>query len=103
MTRTLPFVVLLSVLSASALAQSPPPERRETGQHTEHVTSAGETGYRPSGPAPTFASLDSNGDRSITSEEAVRYELLANDFQMADGDRDGRIGQTEYDRWAARP
>lgn len=72
--------------------------------HSPHVIvrSAG-TGYTPSGPAPEFAQLDTNGNGSIDATEAVSYKLLANDFRMADSNRDGRVSKNEYTRWAAKP
>jgi hypothetical protein len=67
------------------------------------VRSSGETSYRPSGPAPSFDVLDINQDGTISEDEAVGYALLANDFQMADSNRDKRVSRREYERWAARP
>ena len=66
------------------------------------VQSAG-TGYTPSGPAPTFAALDLNGDSSISKDEASGYKLLANDFLKADSDENGTVSKSEYERWAAQP
>lgn len=51
-----------------------------------------------SGPAPDFSQL-ANGKKSITMKEAASYPPLANDFEHADSNRDGRITQREYDRW----
>ncbi len=67
------------------------------------VRSSGETGYRPSGPAPRFAQLDTDGNGSIDHGEATGYALLANDFIKADANRDGRVSKREYERWAAQP
>ena len=67
------------------------------------VRSSGETSYRPSGPAPAFADLDRDGNGAIDESEAAGYTLLANDFIIADGNRDGRVSQREYSRWAGRP
>jgi len=99
MTRELPALILFSILATSAHAQS----SSSTRGSEEIVRASGQTGYQPSGPAPAFSQLDSNGDRAISADEAVGYALLANDFLMADANRDGRISQREYDRWAARP
>ncbi|MEI7036184.1 hypothetical protein [Fulvimonas yonginensis] len=52
----------------------------------------------PAGPAPDFSQL-ANGKKSITMQEAASYPPLANDFDYADRNRDGRISQREYDRW----
>ncbi len=69
---------------------------------TVTVRSAG-TGYTPSGPAPDFSQLDSNGNGNIDATEAVGYKLLANDFRMADSNQDGRVSKREYARWASMP
>ncbi|HET9032513.1 MAG TPA: hypothetical protein VFN25_06370 [Dokdonella sp.] len=66
------------------------------------VRSAG-TGYTPSGPAPEFSQLDTDGNGSIDHHEASGYKLLANDFRMADSNHDGKISRREYERWAALP
>jgi hypothetical protein len=50
------------------------------------------------GPAPDFSQL-ANGKKSITMKEAASYPPLANDFEHADRNRDGRITQREYDQW----
>ncbi|MGN6478869.1 EF-hand domain-containing protein [Luteibacter sp.] len=55
---------------------------------------------KPAGPAPDFATL-SGGKGSITPEQASAYPLLANDFQYADSNRDGRISKAEYQKWVA--
>lgn len=99
MTRELPASILLSVLATGANAQASSPMRGSA----EIVRTSGQTGYRPSEPAPVFSQLDSNGDRASRADEAAGYALLANDFLMADANRDGRVSQREYDRWAARP
>jgi len=103
MLRAIPTFMLLSIFSATVLAQAAPNETRFPREGGDLIVRSGETGYRPSGPAPSFAQLDTDGDRSISADEAIGYALLANDFLMADGNRDGRISQREYERWAARP
>lgn len=50
------------------------------------------------GPAPDFSQL-ANGKKSITMEQAASYPPLANDFEHADSNRDGRITQREFDHW----
>lgn len=52
------------------------------------------------GPPPSFASLNRNDTGYITSNEAVAYPPLANDFIHADANRDGRVSKAEYQRWA---
>jgi hypothetical protein len=50
------------------------------------------------GPAPDFAQL-SGGKKSISQAQAADYPPLANDFEYADGNRNGSISKAEYDRW----
>ncbi|BBD79617.1 EF-hand domain-containing protein [Aerosticca soli] len=50
------------------------------------------------GPAPDFAQL-AGGGKAITPEQAAAYPPLANDFDYADRNRDGRISKSEYERW----
>ncbi len=51
------------------------------------------------GPAPDFEQL-SGGGKSITPEQAAAYPPLANDFLHGDSNKDGKISQSEYARWA---
>ena len=90
----------LAACSTVAMAQSETEYRSADGLLT--IRSAG-TGYTPSGPAPEFAQLDVNGNGFIDSNEAAGYKLLANDFRLADSNRDGRVSKREYVRWAAMP
>jgi len=59
----------------------------------------GQPAARNFGPPPPFERL-ANGKGYITTADAELYPLLANDYIYADGNRDGRISQAEYDRWA---
>jgi len=52
------------------------------------------------GPPPAFDQL-SHGKGYITAADAESYGLLANDFIHADSNRDGRVSQAEYNRWAS--
>lgn len=61
---------------------------------------SGPAAAKPAGPAPDFKTL-SGGKASITAEQASAYPLLANDFQYADSNRDGRISKAEYQKWVA--
>ena len=56
---------------------------------------------KPSGPAPDFATL-SGGKGSISPAQASAFPLLANDFQYADANRDGRISKAEYQKWVTK-
>jgi hypothetical protein len=62
------------------------------------TVNSGPAPAKPSGPAPDFATL-SGGKGSITPTQASAFPLLANDFQYADSNRDGRISKAEYQRW----
>lgn len=84
-------------------APPPPPEPGTTG--TTMPTAQGQVSVnsgpapaKPSGPAPDFATL-SGGKGSISATQASAYPLLANDFQYADSNRDGKISKAEYQRW----
>jgi hypothetical protein len=70
-----------------------------TGQGQVQVNS-GPAAPKPAGPAPDFKTL-SGGKASITPEQASAYPLLANDFQYADSNRDGKISAAEYKKWVA--
>lgn len=84
----------------------PPPPNPEAGSTgTTMPTSQGQVTVnsgpapaKPSGPAPDFATL-SGGKGSISATQASAFPLLANDFQYADANRDGKISKAEYQRW----
>ncbi|UPG96799.1 hypothetical protein [Luteibacter aegosomatissinici] len=61
---------------------------------------SGPAAPKPAGPPPDFKTL-SGGKGYITAEQASAYPLLANDFQYADSNRDGRISKAEYTKWVA--
>ena len=92
-------LAVLAGLGTNALAQG---DSMSNGSGQVTVRSAG-TGYTPSGPAPDFSQLDTDGNGSVDNTEATGYKLLANDFRMADSNRDGRVSKREYERWAAMP
>ncbi len=96
-------LIVVSISATSAFAQSTSRETRYARAGGELIVRTGETGYRPSGPAPALAELDRNGDGSISVDEANGYALLANDFLKADGNRDKRISSREYANWVAQP
>ncbi|WP_440223109.1 hypothetical protein ACQQ2N_18840 [Dokdonella sp. MW10] len=88
---------------AHAQTGAPPREARFQQQNGDLIVRYGETGYKPSGPAPAFEQLDTDGNGSISESEAAGYALLANDFIKADANRDGRVSKREYERWTANP
>lgn len=64
----------------------------------EVIVNWGQPAGRDDGPAPPFEQLAHNG--YITPTDAEAYPPLANDFIHADANRDGRISNAEYERWA---
>lgn len=90
---------LATVLISNALAQTD----TSSDQSGRVIVRSAGTSYAPSGPAPEFAQLDTNGNGSIDATEAIGYKLLANDFRMADSNRDERVSKREYERWASMP
>lgn len=92
--------VLISSLILSALVMT---GTQVMAQDSQVIVRSAGTGYTPSGPAPDFTQLDSNGNGSIDHTEASGYKLLANDFRMADSNQDGRVSRREYTRWASMP
>jgi hypothetical protein len=87
-------------------APPPPPPSPEAGATGTTMPTAqgpvtvnsGPAPAKPSGPAPDFATL-SGGKGFITATQASAFPLLANDFQYADANRDGKISKAEYQRW----
>jgi len=81
----------------------PPPRTRETTTYATEdgplVVHTSQPGPPSFGPAPPFGTL-AHGKGYITASDAEGYPLLANDFIYADGNRDGKISQSEYQRWA---
>jgi len=65
------------------------------------TVNSGPAPAKPAGPAPDFATL-AGGKGSISAEQASAYPLLANDFQYADSNRDGKISKAEYQRWVSK-
>ena len=65
------------------------------------TVNSGPAPVKSSGPAPDFATL-AGGKGFITADQASAYPLLANDFQYADSNRDGRISKAEYQRWVSQ-
>lgn len=87
----------------------PPPPGGEAGATSATMSTpqgqvtvnSGPAPAKPSGPAPDFATL-SGGKGSITPEQASAFPLLANDFEHADSNRDGRISKAEYKKWVTK-
>jgi len=102
-TRFLTGVAIAALCSFAVQAQTTDQSttryQTDDGQLTVH---SGQPGPRAYAPPPPFAQL-SGGKAYITESDAQRYDLLANDFIYADSNRDGRISQAEYQRWANSP
>ncbi|WP_285406935.1 EF-hand domain-containing protein [Luteibacter sp. ME-Dv--P-043b] len=92
-------------------APPPPPPGGEAGamERSMHapqgagqvVVNSSPAPAKPSGPAPDFATL-SGGKGSISPTQASAFPLLANDFQYADANRDGRVSKAEYQKWVTK-
>jgi hypothetical protein len=54
-------------------------------------------------PPPAFASLDTDHNESLSPEEAAAYPPLANDFEHADSNHNGKISKSEYQHWVNEP
>jgi EF hand len=84
MNTSIKVLVLASLLvGAAAVAQETP--------KTASPDAASDNAW------PDFATLDKNGDGSITKEEAKTQSLLASRFQEVDRDGDGKLSAAEYD------
>lgn len=107
-----PWITL--IFAGSALATAPlmaqqTPAPTEPGDATHQVvlqTAQGQVTVRSAhapapveGPAPSFEQLAAGG-KFISEAQAAAYPLLANDFDHADRNRDGRISKAEYARWS---
>jgi len=88
------------------LPPPPPPPNPEAGStgttmptaQGQVTVNSGPAPAKPSGPAPDFATL-SGGKSFISPTQASAFPLLANDFQYADANHDGKISKAEYQRW----
>src|SRR5262249_27498385 len=100
--RTMSALAFL-VVAAAANAADDKVTRYTQRDGTQVELHSGQRDIPASGPAPEFASLDANGDGSISADEANAYAALANDFIHADLNQDHRISKAEYAKWAAHP
>ena len=114
-----PLVLAGALLAAPPLMarQAPSPAAQDTpadasaGDATHQVvlhTSQGQVTLRSTpppapaeAPAPPFEQLAAGG-KFISESQASAYPLLANDFDHADRNRDGRISKAEYTRWLTK-
>lgn len=97
-----PILATLAVLAVGATAVNAQDTRSTTYQTAqgELTVTSGQPAPRDFGPAPAFAQL-AGGASHIREDGAAAYPPLANDFIHADGNRDGRISESEYARWIA--
>lgn len=63
------------------------------------TVNAGMPEASPASPPPPFTRLDSNHDHAVDKTEASDYPPLANDFDYADSNHNGKISAAEYTRW----
>jgi len=100
-SRILAFALPLAFALASAVqAQSDGAQRTElqTRDGTVEVR-WGRTDVPTPGPKPPFAELDRDHNGRIDESEALGWAGLANDFILADRDRNGSISPREYQHW----
>lgn len=95
----------LCCITAGASAQQERPrdeglrETRYPDPRGDLIVRHGQPPARPAEARPAFANLDRNGDGVVDASEASGYITLANDFDYADTNNDGRISRREFDRW----
>src|SRR5262245_14814518 len=93
MNTSIKVLALASLLvGAAALAQDPP--KTDTPKTDTPQTST--TDNAADNQWPDFATLDKNGDGSISKDEAKAQSLLASRFQEIDRDADGKLSAAEY-------
>lgn len=80
-------------------ANTPPPPPAPAGAPTEVSVNSGQGKVATMGTPPDFATLAKHG--SISATDASAYPALANDFEHADQNRDGKISKAEYTRWTS--
>lgn len=126
MNRTTPalaaIAAILVLIAGSAVAHDPPVTTDPVTTDMDNsrpdvvksaVTMSTETGTKTvrsgmpaqpdAGPAPPFAVLDKGQRGYLDQADAEGYPLLSTDFIKADENRDGKISQAEYEKWAAQP
>ena len=47
---------------------------------------------------PDFSTLDTNGDKAISKDEAREQSLVASRFGELDGDKNGKLSSDEYEK-----
>jgi hypothetical protein len=98
-------VFLIFGLCGTAVAQSPQGsesnlrELRFDDPRGDLIVRYGQPPPRAPESRPEFSALDRNTDGSVDAAEARSYLTLANDFDYADTNNDGRISRREFDRW----
>jgi hypothetical protein len=97
-----PYLAIFTVVALGATTAHAQDTRSTTYQTAqgELTVTSGQSAPRDFGPAPSFAQL-AGGASHIREDGAAAYPPLANDFIHADGNRDGRISESEYTRWSA--
>ena len=90
-------LIPLALCGAAASAQDIHTTTYDTPQG-EVIVNWGQPAGKQYGAPPSFNQLAHSG--YISSDDAVAYPPLANDFIHADSNRDGRVSKAEYERWA---
>lgn len=88
-----------AVASAQGTSSDSLREIRYASPRGDTILRYGQPPAKPAQPKPPFSALDRNGDGVIDEGEASGFEMLANDFEFADKNRDMRVSQREYERW----
>lgn len=83
--RLLSLFVSVALLSTAALAQEP-----QTGAGTTPQAEPGTAGS-------PFDALDADKDGALSMEEAQAHPVVAQNFSVADTNRDGKLSREEFD------
>ncbi|MFO3707063.1 EF-hand domain-containing protein [Xanthomonas codiaei] len=90
---------LAAALALPAMAQSTSPDAAaQTGSSANIAQASGPS----SGGGQTWASVDTDSDGAISKQEAQVNAGLAQIFDQADGDTDGKLTPDEYKAFVAK-
>jgi hypothetical protein len=93
--------VVGSALALPAMAQDAQ-EQAATQAQQEQAAGQAEGAAVANGGGQTWASVDTDGDGSISKAESQANAGLAQVFDAADGNKDGKLTQEEYRTFAAK-
>lgn len=86
-------IAALAALFASATAFAEEPYKPAPAADPQ---TAADTTMGTENQWPEFATLDANGDGSVSKDEAQAQGLVASRFGELDGDKDGKLSGDEY-------